>query len=192
MTTKPPLTPWLLDQIRDGSAMLFLGAGASYGAGAPTGELPLSANELRDELSEIFLGGALKDRTLSEVAEYAKNESSLHEVQRAIYTLFEPLRPAPHHLLISEFRWHAIVTTNYDFIIERSYNDANSPLQRPIRISQDGDASRADLGNPRNVPYLKLHRLLVCHYGRLSSIDSIYRGIFETSQQSRTRIWTIF
>ena len=52
----PPLTPWLLDQIRDGSAMLFLGAGASHGARGPNGEKPLSANELRDRLSDKFLG----------------------------------------------------------------------------------------------------------------------------------------
>ena len=177
----PPLTPWLLDQIRDGNAMLFLGAGASYGARGRNGEKPLSADELRDKLCDKFLGGDLKDRTLSEVAEYAKNESSLHEVQRLIFSLFEPLRPASHQLLIPSFRWHAIITTNYDFIVERAYADSKSALQKPIRISQDGDASRADLGNPRNVPFLKLH-------GCLSAItDDSPPLILSTEEYSRHR-----
>ena len=154
------LTPWLLNQIRDGKAILFLGAGASYGARGPDGEKPLSADELRDKLSEKFLGGELKDRALSEVAEYAKNESSLHDVQKTIFSLFNPLKPASYHLLISSFRWHAIVTTNYDFIVERAYAESESALQKIVRITQDGDASSADLGNPQNVPFLKLHGCL--------------------------------
>lgn len=175
------LTPWLLDQIRDGNAILFLGAGASLGARGPNGDKPLSANELRDRLSDKFLGGALKERALSEVAEYAKNESSLHEVQRTIFSLFEPLIPAPYQMLIPSFRWHAIVTTNYDFIVERAYAESKSALQRPIRISQDGDASSADLGNPRNVPFLKLH-------GCLSAItDDSPPLILSTEEYARHR-----
>ena len=125
------LTPWLLDQIRDGSAILFLGSGATYGATGPNDEKPLNGNELRDKLSDKFLGGNLKDRQLSEVAEYAKNESSLHDVQKFIYQLFEPLVPATHHLLIPSFRWQAIVTTNYDFLIERAYQALPTRLQNP-------------------------------------------------------------
>ena len=177
----PPLTPWLLDQIRNGNAMLFLGAGASYGARGSNGEKPLSANELRDKLSDKFLGGELKDRTLSEVAEYAKNESSLYDVQRMIFSLFEPLRPASHHFLISKFRWHAIVTTNYDFLVERAYDQSKSALQKIIRISRDGNASSADLGSPQNVPFLKLH-------GCLSSItDDSPPLILSTEEYSRHR-----
>ena len=175
------LTPWLLSQIRDGNAMLFLGAGAAYGAIGANGEEPLSANDLRDKLSDEFLGGNLKDRSLSEVAEYAKNESSLHDVQKFIYNLFEPLLPASHHFLIPTFRWHAIITTNYDFLIERAYSDASSNLQSPIRISQDGDADRADLGSALNVPLLKLH-------GCLSAItDDSPPLILSTEEYARHR-----
>ena len=185
------LTPWLLDQIRDGNAILFLGAGATLGAVGPNNETPLNGKELRDRLSDRFLGGDLKDRTLSEVAEYAKNESSMREVQKFIYELFEPLAPAPHHLLIPTFRWHAIITTNYDFLVERAYEKADSPLQDPIRISRDGDADRADFGSPLNVPYLKLH-------GCLSSISEdsppliLSTEEYARHRESRERVFGLF
>ena len=83
-----------------------------------------------EALSDRFLGGSLKDRSLADVAEYAKNESSLDEVQRLVYELFEPLMPASFHDLIPSFRWHAIVTTNYDFIIERAYEANGDALQQ--------------------------------------------------------------
>ena len=105
------LSPNLLRQIRDGNAILFLGAGASHGTTHRTnGHIPGTA-DLREALSDRFLGGSLKDRSLADVAEYAKNESSLDEVQRLVYDLFEPLMPASFHHLIPSFRWHAIVTT---------------------------------------------------------------------------------
>ena len=185
------LTPWLLDQIRDGNAILFLGAGATLGAVGPNDERPLDGMQLRDRLSDRFLGGGLKDRTLSEVAEYAKNESSLREVQRYIYELFEPLAPAPHHLLIPSFRWHAIITTNYDFLVERAYEKATPPLQNPIRISRDGDADRADFGSPLSVPYLKLH-------GCLSSISEdsppliLSTEEYARHRESRERVFGLF
>ena len=175
------LTPWLLDQIRDGNAILFLGAGATYGAIGPNGEKPLNGDELRDKVSDEFLGGSLKDRGLSEVSEYAKNESSLHDVHKFIYKLFEPLSPAPYHTIIPSFRWQAIVTTNYDFIIERAYQKLASRLQSPIRISENGDADRADLGNPLSVPLLKLH-------GCLSAItDDSPPLILSTEEYARHR-----
>ena len=154
------LTPWLRDQIRDGNTILFLGAGATFGARGPKGEKALSANELRQALSDKFLGGQLKDRTLAEVAEYAKNESSLSDVQSLVHELFEPLRPAQFHHIIPSFRWHAVVTTNYDFIVERAYTANPDALQVPMKIVKDGDAARARLGDPRKVPYLKLHGCL--------------------------------
>ena len=175
------LTPWLQDQIRDGNAILFLGAGAAYGAKGPNGEKALSTNELRDALSERFLGGELKERTLAEVAEYAKNEASLHDVQMMVNSLFEPLEPAQFHHIVTSFRWHAIVTTNYDYIVERVYAANTDSLQVPIKIVKDGDAASANLGDARKVPYLKLH-------GCLSAIgDEALPLILSTEEYARHR-----
>lgn len=154
------LSPWLDEKILKGEAILFLGAGASKGACGPHGEKPLDGDKLRDVLSDRFLGGALKDKPLAQVAEYAKSESSLADVQAVINELFSPLEPADFHLLIPSFRWHAIVTTNYDFIVERAYAKNDNPLQELAPIIRDGDRITEKLRNPSAVPYLKLHGCL--------------------------------
>ena len=175
------LSPNLLRQIRDGNAILFLGAGASHGAKHRTnGYVPCTV-DLRDALSDRFLGGNLKDRSLADVAEYAKNESSLDEVQQLVYDLFEPLMPASFHRLIPSFRWHAIVTTNYDFIIERAYAAHGDALQQVRRIVRNGDARGGTIGKSNVVPLLKLH-------GCLSSIgDASLPLILSTEEYSRHR-----
>ena len=175
------LSPNILRQIRDGNAILFLGAGASHGARHRTnGHVP-STSDLRDALSDRFLGGNLKDRSLAEVAEYAKNESSLDEVQRLVYDLFEPLMPASFHHLIPSFRWHAIVTTNYDFIIERAYDASGDALQQVRTIVRNGEAKGGSLGKSTVVPLLKLH-------GCLSSIsDANLPLILSTEEYNRHR-----
>lgn len=151
------LTPWLIEKVRDGHAVLFLGAGASKGAIHPEGKRVPDGAQLRDYISDRFLGGALKDKPLAQVAEIAKNESSLHEVQTAIRDLFLPFLPAEFHKTISLFRWHAIITTNYDLLIERAYEDQAGRLQRLAPIIQDGDRFDEKLRDPQAVPFLKLH-----------------------------------
>jgi hypothetical protein len=188
---EPRLSPWLEEKVRNGEAILFLGAGATRGASGPRGEKPLSGNELRDVLADRFLGGALKDKPLAQVAEYAKAESSLVDVQTAIYELFEPLQPAQCHLLIPSFRWYAIVTTNYDFIVERSYVAARDPLQQLSPIIRDENQLGQTLRNLQAVPYLKLH-------GCLSTINDPKLPLILASEeyarfrQGRTRLFSYF
>lgn len=151
------LSDWIVEKISKGEVILFLGAGATKGAIGPNGEQALSGDELKVRLSDAFLGGKKKDRPLTEVADYAKNDSSLIEVQKLVGRLFEPLRPATFHSLIPAFRWHAIVTTNYDLVVERAYELSSAPLQRLSKIIRDGDDFFEKISDPSNVPFLKLH-----------------------------------
>jgi hypothetical protein len=151
------LTPWLLEKLQNGDCILFLGAGAAIGGVGKNGEKPLAGVELRDLLCDKFLGGKHKDKLLSRVAEFAKYESSLPDVQDCLRTVFHPLQPAIFHKLIPLFRWFAIVTTNYDLIIERAY-DAVAKRQQQLRpIIRDGDNFSAVLKDQNSLPYLKLH-----------------------------------
>lgn len=136
---------------------MFLGAGASVGAAGPKGEKPRSGEQLRDFLSDRFLSGTLKHLPLSQVAELAKNEAGLLPVQQVIRDLFIPLQSAPFHLLIPSFRWYAIVTTNYDLVIERAYDQCASREQTLAPIYRDGDEFSHKLRDPSLVLYLKLH-----------------------------------
>jgi hypothetical protein len=151
------LSPWLLEKLQNGDCILFLGAGAAIGSTGSKGEKPLSGMKLRDLLCDKYLGGKHKDTALPRVAEFAKYESSLPDVQDCIRTAFHPLQPASFHKLIPLFRWFAIVTTNYDLIVERAY-DAVAKRQQQLRpIIRDGDNFSAVLKDQNSLPYLKLH-----------------------------------
>lgn len=148
----------LLDKVRNQEVILFLGAGASVGASHPQQHaIPLGAR-LRDMLSEKFLGGALKDKSLAEVADFCMNESDFGEVQTYVRELFEKFGPAAHHKLIPQFRWHSIVTTNFDRILENAYRECVSPLQTPVIHMRNGDRVDHDMRRHADgVPLMKLH-----------------------------------
>ncbi|MCK9202457.1 MAG: SIR2 family protein [Gallionella sp.] len=151
------LTSHLVETIQRGEAILFLGAGASIGAKNEKGEAPPSGYKLRDMISDRFLGGQLKSKSLAQVAEYAKNEASLPEVQQFIKDIFVHFQPADFHLLIPLFRWYAIIGTNFDLIIERAYEQCKDRQQTLSPILQDGDRFTDIQRDPAQVPYLKLH-----------------------------------
>ena len=78
-----------------------------------------NADGLRDQLSKRFLGGKLKTRPLSHVAEMCISESELTTVQSFIRDKLQAFEPADYHEIVPQFRWHTIITTNYDLIIEK-------------------------------------------------------------------------
>lgn len=160
MTTETFLTPWLIEKIKSGEVILFLGAGATYGAKGSRGEKTLNGLQLRDAISDKFLGGKHKDKALTRVSEFAKYESTLFDVQSFIKTIFNPLKPASFHELITQFRWFAIVTTNYDLIIERAYENVSNALQHLEPIIRDGDNFSKIIRDNTALPYLKLHGCL--------------------------------
>jgi hypothetical protein len=110
-----PLPTNLIELVREQRAILFLGAGAGHGAIHPQHLTIPKAIQLRDAISDRFLSGQLKDKSLSAVAEIAANESSLPELQSFVASVFLPYQPAAHHLLVPTFRWR---NSNYE---SRSY-----------------------------------------------------------------------
>ncbi len=96
----------LIDAVKDQRAVLFLGAGASKGAKHPKNEsLPLG-DRLRDLISDKFLGGALKEKSLTFIAAMAANEIGLTHLQKYIFDLFDPFQPADFHKLMPQFSPH--------------------------------------------------------------------------------------
>lgn len=160
MTQENFLTPWLIEKIKYGEAILFLGAGATYGATGSKGEKTLNGLALRDSIAEKFLGGKHKDKPLARVSEFAKYESTLFDVQNHIKSIFNPLHPAKFHELITQFRWFAIVTTNYDLVVERAYEKSVSALQHLEPIIKNGDNFSNVIRDNTALPYLKLHGCL--------------------------------
>jgi hypothetical protein len=157
------IPPAILSAIFEGRAILFLGAAASYDAlkgGQPT---RITAEYVKGKLSDQFLAGRYKDRPLQTVADFARNEDCLASVQSAIHSMFQPLVPNTFHMLIPQFRWKAIVTTNYDLVVERAYEKSPCALQELCPITRDGDDLENALKGQNTVPYLKLHGCINHH-----------------------------
>jgi hypothetical protein len=150
--------PYLLDQVRAGKVVLFLGAGASIGAHSSIAPFsPPVANQLVGLLSDKFLGGREKDKSLAVVAEYCIARADLMSVQAYIAEIFGRFDPGPTHLLIPKFKWAALVTTNYDQVVERAYSNQHQRLQNPVPFLRNSDRVDSLLRNAGSVPFIKLH-----------------------------------
>ena len=145
----------LIDSVREGHALLFLGSGASAGAIHPGGLNLLNGQQLAEKIAIKFLGIEFKDRPLSQVAELAISESDLITVQEYIASLFRDLKPADFHKLIPKFIWTGIATTNYDLIIERAYGDVTDALQHLVVFKKDGERVEEKLRSAKSVMYFR-------------------------------------
>ena len=152
------IPPDLIDAVKQQRAVLFLGAGASSNAKHPDNKKIPQGDDLRDLICDKFLGGDLKDKSLNTVSDMAVSETNLQEFQTYIRNLFDPFNPADFHELIPKFWWRAIITTNFDLIVERAYEQAQGPVQNLVKTVKDGDQLDTRLRKESNpVCFYKLH-----------------------------------
>ena len=148
---------YLVSLIREGKAVLFLGAGASREAKDTAGKGAPDGQDLARLLATKFLGGKHSKDGLAMISEYAISESSLPEVQGYVKEIFDPLQPTSAHHKIATFRWFGIATTNYDLLVERAYAAEASAAQKPAVFIDNTDRVEDRLRDPKCVPYLKIH-----------------------------------
>lgn len=151
------ISPALKKAIREGRAVLFLGAGATIGAESADGSSPPTGPQLAKMLSDQFLGGEDSELPLSVVAEYSISETDLVTVQEFIRDIFAKYRPADFHRLIPTFKWAGVATTNYDLIVERAYDACAEKVQDLVPFLKNTDRVDRKLRTENTVPYLKLH-----------------------------------
>jgi hypothetical protein len=156
----------LVSDISDGTAVLLLGAGASFEARNPRGQKPPSASKLAEMLSTKFLGGEFKDSPLSIVGEYAINEKDRVTVQEYVREIFETFVPTESHKKLTSFRWRGLATTNYDRLVERAYEISTDAAQQIVPIIDNGDRVDEKLRDPNSLPYVKLHGCISRTSGR--------------------------
>ena len=149
---------YLIKQISEGRVVLFLGSGASADSSSKDGRKPPTGNGLSQLLSRKFLGGKYDNASLAQVGDFAISESDLITVQQYIKSLFEDFEPTVAHRITTSFRWHGIVTTNYDLLVEKAYEEPHSkPAQILQKFVEHGDRIEEKLRDPNSVPFLKLH-----------------------------------
>ena len=135
--------------------MLFLGAGASFGAPDAKGTTIPLASELADRIALKFLREKI-NATFSSTYDYAVTASNVASVQTFIHEQLEPYGPADWHLKIPTFRWGGIVSTNYDLVIERAYDTVADKAQNLQPFCADKDNALEDL-DENSLLYIKLH-----------------------------------
>lgn len=149
---------YLIDQVRAGKVVLFLGAGASHGATASTEPTsPPNGKALAKLLAKKFLGDQAADKSLSIVAEYCNATADIRSVQRYIGEIFNRYQPADFHKKVASFRWIALATTNYDQILEKAFAANPSRLQTPVPILRNIDRVDQELREENKVALFKLH-----------------------------------
>ncbi|HEY5367408.1 MAG TPA: SIR2 family protein [Hanamia sp.] len=155
----------LLDEIKSGNVVLFLGAGASFDATHPNNNSILLGKNLSNKIAEKFLDSSYYEDDLTTVSELAISQKSLFDVQFYIKSLFEEYKPGPHHLLLPTFNWKAVFTTNYDLLIEEAYEQKRKEKDELQIINPIYKNTRQqEIFKPGHLPYLKLH-------GSFHSID---------------------
>jgi len=146
----------LIDKVKQGKVILFLGSGALYGATLPGKGIPLG-NDLRDILCDRFLNDSFKSSDLAHVAAMAISQTCLFDVQDFIKDYFAELEPADFHKQIPKFKWRALFTTNYDLLIENCYKGVSDSLQDLCVILNNEDNFDETRITNNKLPYLKLH-----------------------------------
>lgn len=129
----------IIEEVSRGRASLFLGAGASKEAGFPgSSEL---ANFLVDKAGSK-LSKELKEKPLDFVAErlYSAEGYGKQWVRSQIIGLFNQLhkntksQPSEAHHTITTIKWRTIFTTNYDRLIEISYDSNHDAVQQHLPV----------------------------------------------------------
>lgn len=148
----------LINAVVAGRAVLFLGSGASIGSMHPQGKGCPNSKMLGDSLSDKFLGGKLKNLSLSEVSQYCESEAGRNAVQSFIKDIFIDFHPSDFHKLIPTFRWQTIATTNYDLIIERAYESEENTIQTLVPFYKNNQLVEEECKKKTHpLKYLKLH-----------------------------------
>lgn len=153
----PALPTALVNEIREGHAVLVLGSGASMGAKNEEGRDFPTTRQLAKLIAERFLESHREGDDLAWVAELASSATHLYQVQDFVAEQFAKPQLAEHHALLPTFLWRGLATTNYDRLVERSYELATDAVQQLVPFISNNDRIDGKLRSANSVGLLKLH-----------------------------------
>ena len=164
----------LVREVAEGRVVLFLGAGASFGAPDKDGNTVPLAEGLGRLLAGEFLTSYDASEPFSVIYDYCCSAADTRRVQAYVRDVLEPFGPAEYHKILPSLPWHAIAGTNYDLVVERAYASVGggSPLA-PIRDDAD---SIEDARTDGKLPYLKLH-------GCITKADTVDPSMIASTEQ---------
>lgn len=136
----------LVDRINPRQTILLLGAGASIPSGAPSG------NELAKQLARHLKGLSNPESySLSELCSIYERRQGRKALAEAVEQILKPLQPTKGIQLLPKFDWYKIYSTNFDLLVEKVYQNANSNL---LVYRSNFDFSRQ---TANSTEYYKIH-----------------------------------
>ncbi|WP_447939676.1 P-loop NTPase [Pseudoxanthomonas mexicana] len=157
-----PIDQGLIDDVRNGRAVLFLGAGASLGAEDGQGHKIPGTDDLGKLIRDEFLDDTYAHLDFIQICDFAATARSSRELQKFIHDTLEPFQPAPFHKKIPTFYWAGLATTNFDLIVERAYIAQPNKLQNLRPLLRDTPDFMDSLQR-NDVTYVKLHGCITTH-----------------------------
>lgn len=185
--------PEIIEKIRKGRAVLFLGAGASVAAGGP------SEKELVVVLKQKFpkLNASLNN-LLEVCQDYVETPGyNMKDLEDFITQKLSSLEPIPAHLTLTKYDWPVIFTTNFDDLVETAYRNNKGRLKPCYTVSYP---SESPIVNPSKVYVFKLmgtisirpeNKMVLCRsdYNKMITRRSDYLRHLEDFVQDGTIIF---
>lgn len=145
----------LVEHLRDGSLIAFIGAGVSRAYQDPSGRawtgLPTGG-----EIVQILCSRRdyiLTDATFPVACRIIKEREGRAELERILTDILDrpTIEPLPAHIVLANLPFAAFLTTNLDQLLERALSEEN---RKPFPLIEDYDVSRL---RPSHVPVIKVH-----------------------------------
>lgn len=177
---KNPIRQDILDDlegIEQGKCTLFLGAGASQCAMTSAGDKAPSGDDLSKLIAKTFLRDESWSLSLENAASLAVSagQSNRIKIEDFVREMLSKLEPSPAHTKIPWFTWRAIITTNYDRLIEEAYADPTS-VQSLFPILTEDDLPRMGRSDENTLTLLKPHGCISQPKNMCLSAEDILRA----------------
>jgi SIR2-like protein len=136
----------LCRDLQPARTVLFLGAGSSIPSGAPSGAA------LARMLEEKLAGGRSVSNNLAELCSILESKVGRGSLVSAVKERLADLAPTGGLLVLPEYAWPTLYTTNFDTLLEKAYARCGKPYV-PIRSNYEIGKAEAVEG----APIIKLH-----------------------------------
>lgn len=131
-----PLPCPLLEELSHGRWLPIIGAGFSKNADTPSGGTPLDWKELGMALARDVTGLEYSN-PLDAISAYEQAFGRVALVERVSRLLrVHDAQPGRVHAAFARLGFQNVVTTNFDMLLERAYDNANRPCLPLVEESQ--------------------------------------------------------
>lgn len=148
---------YLINELKRGNVILFLGGQAFTKSKNSEGESFLTDEQLKNKICDSFLGGDEKSLDLPSVFDIAIAEKDLGSMRDFLKNLYWGYNPSIEQMKLADYNWSSIYSTNYSLIIEKIYSSDKKSNQKLVPIYKVSDRIDSLVKPPEDVAYVKLH-----------------------------------